>query len=489
MKEDKEQQLSTTATTTTTTTAIELLPIEQVLANGGGGNNAMATLTWFRGDYRTTIPILQERMFYILKCNPWLGGRVVVVKKDTTNKRQRRHVLQYNNHNMNTTTTSSLMEAVTQHYFHVDTETILPRNTPITKFGSTLSHLLLKDGPTEPLWKVTIVPAHNDNDAMNNNTCFALIVGMSHIIADGFAFYTIQNMLTNFANDDCTIVKPLIVERLLSSEHQQIQMMGGRDAEYSILQSSSFLLNCIGGVLQAATIGPKPQSRVYLVDSEEMETYKQRCIMNNNNNDETASSSSSSFVSTNDVLTSWFLQGSTCTNGFMAVNFRERLDGHTTQHAGNYENVVYYRRSDSVTPNLIRSSLTSASTASTTGNEQQPSEQQQQQQLRRTVTWDRPISFTEIAFGSTALASNWSSFAQPPNIPNCIEELHIPLYDMTSLLPSTMAVMLLFRVGTGGSYDDDQQNKQKLGVMVSGTPDKLQGLVTKNAPFLKEWNF
>lgn len=397
---------------------IELLPIEQTLAKGGGGDNSMSTLTWFRGDYMKTSEILQERTAEILKQNPWLGGRVV--------KRNGTWLLVYD----------SASSVPIQDHFQVDTDTALPRDTPVTKLGSTLSHLLIKDGPTQPLLKVTILPAQDKDQA------FAVIVCLSHIIADGATFYKIQNMLM-FAEP----VAPLIVERIPTTDKQQIEAMGGVK-EYFILQSASFILNCVGGVLKAVTVGPKVESRVYLVDPEAMEIAKRLAT-----NDATTP-----FVSCNDVITSWFLQCSGCTNGLMALNFRGRLDAHDHDHAGNYENVLFYRRADSLTPSLIRSSLT-------------------KQHFRRTVTSETPISFAEIAFGSVAIASNWSSFAKPPLIPGCKEEVHVPLYDMSSLLPSTMAVMIIFRVS----------ETNKLGVMVSGTPDKLKRL--EKAPFLKEWDY
>ena len=41
----------------------------------------------------------------------------------------------------------------------------------------------------------------------------------------------------------------------------------------------------------------------------------------------------------------------------MAINWRNRLEGHTTLHAGNYENFIFYRKQDAIAPELIRKSL------------------------------------------------------------------------------------------------------------------------------------
>lgn len=398
--------------------SIQLLPIEQTLAMGGGGDNAMSTLTWFQGNLEKTILLLQERCRAILEQNPWLGGRVV--------KQKGTYVLRYSPTNLNL-----------EEYFQVISTTSLSQDTPIHELGSHLKHLLLKNGPTQPLWKVTVIPSKD------NQLFIALVFTISHVIADGATFYKIQNMLT-FAEP----IEPLTVERIATTQQQeqQVERMGG-EAEYSLLSSIPFVLNCIGGVLKALTIGPKATTRTFLVDTEGMRIAKQ----------EAATLGSVEFVSTNDVLTSWFLQQSGCTHGCMAVNFRGRLAGPTEHHAGNYENVIFYRSPDSSSPSLIRKSISNSTT------------------LKRTVTNDEPICFLEIVFGSTALATNWSSFSLPPKIPNCTEELHLPLYDMASLLPTTMATMTIFRLS----------GDRNLAIMVAGTPDKLELL--KNVPFLKEW--
>ena len=63
------------------------------------------------------------------------------------------------------------------------------------------------------------------------------------------------------------------------------------------------------------------------------------------------------FVSTNDVLASWFLQNTQCDFGMMVFNCRNRLAGHTDLHAGSYLNTLFYQRPDSSAPGLIRQSF------------------------------------------------------------------------------------------------------------------------------------
>ena len=49
------------------------------------------------------------------------------------------------------------------------------------------------------------------------------------------------------------------------------------------------------------------------------------------------------FVSTNDVLSSWFLRGTECTSGTMVIDLRNRLPRLKSRHAGNYVDTLHYR--------------------------------------------------------------------------------------------------------------------------------------------------
>lgn len=395
----------------------DLLEIEQTLAGGGGGDNAMSSLTWFKGDTTAATLLLKERAQTLLEANPWLAGRV--------RKHEGKHALIY------TETPQNANE-----YFHV-VPNLISRDVPLSQLGIDLKDYLLKTGATEPLWRVAIYPC-----AKNPTNQFAVVVTLSHVIGDGHTFYKLQNMLFG-----STEMESLVVERNFETKQQQIKAMGGA-AEQRILSSGGFLVNVIAGVLQAAVQKSKykASSRIYLLDPEGMAKAKQEALKDTN----------TKFVSSNDVLTSWFFQNCNCVHGFMALNFRGRLENHTDRQAGNYENVVFYRRPDSAHPALLRQSISG-------------------QVYRRQITSDIPMpGFWEMARGANiAICTNWASFALPCKLEGCEEEIQIPLYNVSALLPSTMAVGIVFRAGPKG-----------LAVLVAGSPDKLKGLEAK-VPFLK----
>jgi hypothetical protein len=127
--------------------------------------------------------------------------------------------------------------------------------------------------------------------------------------------------------------------------------------------------------------------------------------------------------------------------------------------------VLLYGRADSATPGRIRQSL---------------------QSYRRTETIHDPApSFWTKATTPFALVTNWSSFSGPSTnttyalaIEGCREELHIPVYDPVSLVPTESAVMIIFRAGPKG-----------VGVFMVSSPDNLRRLgygrqFNKRASFL-----
>ena len=110
------------------------------------------------------------------------------------------------------------------------------------------------------------------------------------------------------------------------------------------------------------------------------------------------------------------------------MNLRNRLEGHTDLHAGNYESVMYYRKEDYASPALIRKSLTT---------------------LKRVVTKDKDLPAWYQDLGSrNAVITNWSTFANSNEIEGCEEDIHIPLFNMI-VFPISWKFLIIFRAGKG----------------------------------------
>jgi len=394
----------------------ELLDIEMALLNRN--EPPITTLTWFGGDYIKARSILERRLQLILNANPWLGGRIV--------KKLGKLYLVYQRDG----------KLHQQDFFQTIApgESRIARDTPLDKLAGQTQNLMLQNGPAQPLLKVSLVPCRD-----HSHQHFALVVAVSHIAGDGHTFYKIHSMLCS--RDDATIVS-LVDRRITATEEQQIQLVG-RD-NYMFLAKPPVGLRVLWfcGFLRGLTIGPQNTSRMVLVDAPQMQLEKERAARNNEK---------VPFVSTNDILTSWFIQQTNCLFGAMVANLRNRLTGITDRHAGNYECAVLYSRADAASPCQIRQSLW---------------------HLDQSHSRAPLPGFWKLATAKTvAIVTNWSSFATPNDISSeCHEELHLPLYDIRTSTPTTLAVLVIFRSGPRG-----------LGLYMIGTPDKLAGV--SRAPF------
>jgi hypothetical protein len=392
----------------------ELLPGEATLYQRN--EKGITTLTWFRGDVNQATNVLENRLTLILQRNPWLAGRVCP-------KRGKLYLTFRDNNDV----PLNLMNKIDS------SESRIHRRTRLDQLAQACqsSNVFVENGPNEPLLKVSLIPCR-----YNPHSQFALIVSLSHIVADGFTYYQIMEMLCHSdETKDDEAIRSMIYHRIVSSPQQQAQALGQVNYDAFVKPGPAFFLTYLGGIVRARTLGPEPLSVFCLVDSETMSQEKTRAIMNDNGNHHPASGATTArnvpFCSTNDILTSWFFQNSDADVGAMAINFRNRLQGHTNNHAGNYESILLYRRPDSAHPTLIRQSLLDGDN-----------------QYRRPVTGKDPVpSFWEALGTTSALVTNWSSFAKPNFIPNCQEELHVPLYDLRRSVPTGSSVLIIFRAG------------------------------------------
>ena len=379
--------------------------------------NPITTLTWFRGDATSAEVALKERLGRILDQNRWLAGRI--------RPEHGKAVLTFDS-----AKTPNPNDFVTP---------LHPRRSPISR-RTRLDQLaracrgwLLKNGLTEPLFQITVIPCRIDPQ-----THFAVLVGLSHVVGDGHTYYKLMSMLMGHSD-----IEPLIYQRIYSTAEQQANAMGQSNYDFFARPGPAFFVNFLGGLVKTRTLGPVNQGVFALIDDKNMQREKKRAVAPNAAMGEVVQDAP--FVSTNDVLTSWFFRTTQSDIGAMAINFRNRLSGHTDHHAGNYESIIVYAPSDYASPVLIRKSLKS---------------------FRRTETINEPLpNFWESLGLTSGLVTNWASFAEANQIPGCQEELHIPLYDAAPLVPSGTAVMIIFRAGPQG-----------LGIFMAGSPRTLQKL-------------
>ena len=232
----------------------------------------------------------------------------------------------------------------------------------------------------------------------------------------------------------------LNVERKQSFQ-RDLDDFTGMEQSVSIT-SRAFCLRAIRGIIGFALLKCKLEYKYALLDNDKLQKAKI----------EAASEGNVPFISTNDVITSWFFNQAQSASGGMAVNYRNKLNGYTDLDVGNYENHIYYRQEDYANPALIRKSLSN--------------------NYRRVVTGNKkPPGFHRVMLEDEATVSNWSSFAKPFDIQDCEQELHVPTF-LKDISPTSIPFLYIFRA-----------SKDKMGLLYLkvGEVNHLE-----NCPFLDQ---
>jgi hypothetical protein len=240
--------------------------------------------------------------------------------------------------------------------------------------------------------KVTIVP----DKSPSAGDQWALIVSISHTIADGYTYYEVYNMLSPSAE-----LKALSPERKESFSADLPGAVG--KAESKIYLTPGFMLNCAATML----FGGPVKSRCTFVDPAKVEAAKVAAKQDGD----------SAFVSTNDLLVAAWAKATRAQLLEMPINLRNRLPGIGDADAGNYEWVIMYQEEDCLRPGQIRKSLSTPGKYRRCGQE-----------------LPRPLrSGCRLIRARYALITNWATFAQGLELPGCTQQLHLPFFSFSEV--------------------------------------------------------
>ena len=251
---------------------------------------AISTVTFFEGKHAAAeaaaATFLRKRLAHIVGENPWLMGvldhqrgderPVLVVPGGPSGDELFRHA--------------------------APGEVVLHRSMPYTSIVRAVAPLLVKKGNLcvgrshEPLFRVSVVP-----DAAEPDRRWALVVSLSHIIADGHTFYRIYNMLC-----DAESVAALDVQRKASVPDAAAEAMGPANG-FLHFPKPGLLVKVVIAMVAGKLFGPTGGVAVYEVDASFVSRKKR----------EAKAEASVPFVSTNDVITSSVLTASGCDIGTM----------------------------------------------------------------------------------------------------------------------------------------------------------------------------
>jgi hypothetical protein len=363
------------------------------------------SLTWFEGDFSAMKPKLEKRLMLIVEKNPWLQGRIRI-----TNYLKRTCSLSYCEHSPCTS-----IDIDENLKFVPPKDSPLSRDTPFEYLGVTIrdAGLVIKNGRNQPLFKVNIIPC-----SKNPYKRFALLLQMSHVVADGATYYKLLDMICSIGEDCIERLDPV---RIMRTKEMQ-KAVTGKMQSAGPFTSSAGIFHFLWGAIAEKLRGRKTYPCFRFLDPEKMQVLKDAFMK------EKGVTNDVQFVSTNDIITSWFMSRTACGAGFMVMDWRNRLEGHTDLHAGNYTNNIFYQKEDYASPALIRKSVMTCKPA---------------------VTKDVP-GFWKIVTSQSyrALVTNRASFAKSNEIEGCEEDIHLPL-SLDPSFSSNLYLLIIFRADAG----------------------------------------
>ncbi|KAI9334009.1 hypothetical protein BDR26DRAFT_590734 [Obelidium mucronatum] len=221
---------------------------------------------------------------------------------------------------------------------------------------------------------------------------FALVVSITHLIADAATFFKVVNMLS-FDAEIVTLnpYRPphsVLNGSIISKKYPP---------SFSVLQSPLALFAVALSFIRAIPrllFGSKPKFISKTIDPRWVETEKQKHLQS------IASSIPSHpavpYISTNDCITSWFFKTTRSNVGMLSMNLRGKMPGILQHFAGNYLTVLFFNKSQFGAAN-VRQCVNSTV---------QQQQQQQDHQSRFTFPWS--TCWKEAL--KIAFVSSWTAF-------------------------------------------------------------------------------
>lgn len=368
---------------------IVLLNFEQLMA--------MIPATSFISFFDGAMPrdFLSLRSREILALNPWLQGRLIRSSDGDI-------ALAYSRD------PNSPVTFLEYAYDPSLTDTMTPATS------SRVFHLLCKTGlecvgTDLPVFKVTAMQISANK--------FALIFSNVHCVGDIHTLYSIYAMFSTSSTPHA-----MVVERDYSFDNHIETAFNEEDIAF--MKSPGFLMNMIGN----AIFGPKPELHLHFVDLNWVERQKQVVVdefINSTANEETSPAKTVEFVSTNDVLSSWFYKFSQSDVGTMAVNFRNRDPRWTDRHAGNYISANLIFQKGEYDPRFMRRAMRDG--------------------LRPKHAKSPPGIFDGILGAKLCFMSSWVALYKELDLgEECKQTLHFPLKDPNENGPRVPAGNLCF---------------------------------------------
>ena len=392
----------------------------------------VTTVTLYEG--AAPVEFLRHRLAMILEKNPWLNSRIV--KKSTED---RVAALTY-------TKTFEPEPTIDQHFtVYAPEDVSFSLSMPYEALVNALLPVqCARSKPAtdenETLFKVAVIPIEAEETHDNSRTPlqqamtlpgFALVVSMNHTLGDGHTYYSLYGMLS--AKSEVEVLNPV---RVAGFEEAKTEVVG--EKENAMFKSAGVGLGIMGAYLGAKISRRPPQNVcIHYVDPDWVAQEKAKAKQE----------SQVPFVSSNDVISSWFFREMESDMHIMLANFRSRkpdiLDLNE-QHVGNYEANVPYFQGDIENPALIRQSIRDVDGGFRARRAGSPAT-------------EIPKFFTLVR-NKSALITNWATFYRDVVLQGDTKgkesrpynpKLHFPILETDGIITSVWNNGIIFRPRAG----------------------------------------
>ena len=357
----------------------------QLLKDEEGGlmyEEGIATISFYKGDFRPAADALRAQLALVVASNPWLAGRLV--KAD--NGLRLRHPASPSPADIDSLFTATAAGDAgafklrpSAPYTKICTDLYQSGKAVVGSGTSLVGKAWDKAKPVALLTLAESAPGE-----------FALIFSMSHAVGDGRTYYEIFQMLQPGA-----AVRVLSTDRVMSFSEAMRDVCGRKDLEWAEKAGS----NCL--MIMSLMFQKKVKCFAWHLDSERLAAAKSAA----------AADGQVPYVSTNDVLTSAFFTKCRTRIGFMGMDCRERIKDVSKDLAGNYVTALVMDPHTFKTPASVRKML--SSTPHETTHEPLP-------------TCCGYMCGGQS--GKSAMVTNWSSFAGGLiQLQGCEMVIHLPV--------------------------------------------------------------
>lgn len=337
-------------------------------------HTGIGSCTWFQGNPTDATVFLKDRTRTVLLKNPWLMAKVVTYKgKD--------HLA------FNDGEKFDIAEAVEKSFFIQGNCSLDPNSSVEATSEYALAKEMICTNPTKQVgWKVTVLTDPKVEDR------FGLIFSLCHQVGDGHSFYRIYKMLVN-PEEPIVALDP---RRDFDLVKMRTEILG--EGSNRAQDNLATVWHC--AIFRRFHFFPKPRlCQSFVLDAAKIEEEKMRIDRERDG---------VRFISTNDIVTSWYAQNAGSVFTRMSVNFRGRYPGLTDDLCANFQGLVFLSSpQDTATPASIRKLV---------------------EKMSRGVS-DFPTTFQMLVQGKHNVITNWTSFSGlgPLEPPNCKELRHLPL--------------------------------------------------------------